>query len=292
MKRRIITYILLALCLFLAGCGDASDEKDKMYIYYINADHNALIQAEYDEMDVEEALEKLKEHSVISDKLKLKDYKIKTARVDLYFDTDYFAMEKSLEVLSRAAIVQTLTQVEGVDFVSFYVGEDPLTDSDGIAVGLMRAEDFVQNTGSSIGTYQEIDLVLYFADKEGLSLKENEETSVRYNVNTTIERLVVEQLIKGDVASGSKPTIPKTTKILGVSVRDGICYVNFDSKFQTDSYNLNPEVAIYSVVNSIIKNGNVSQVQILIDGASDVTYKNSVDLSRPLEWNEELIKEQ
>ena len=102
----------------------------------------------------------------------------------------------------------------------------------------------------------------------------------------------MEQLIKGDVASGSKPPIPKTTKILGVSVRDGICYVNFDSKFQTDSYNLNPEVAIYSVVNSIIKNGNVSQVQILIDGASDVTYKNSVDLSRPLEWNEELIKEQ
>ena len=76
-----------------------------------------------------------------------------------------------------------------------------------------------------------------------------------------------------------------------MSVKDGVCYVNFDSKFSTDSYDLNPEVTIYAIVNSVIANANVTKVQILIDGASDVMYKNIVDLSKPLEWRVDLVKE-
>ena len=97
--------------------------------------------------------------------------------------------------------------------------------------------------------------------------------------------------MKGTGASGSQSVIPKTTKLLGVSVKDGVCYVNFDSKFSTDSYDLNPEVTIYAIVNSVIANANVTKVQILIDGASDVMYKNIVDLSKPLEWRVDLVKE-
>ena len=200
-------------------------------------------------------------------------------------------MEKSKEVLVRASFVQTLTQVEGVEFVAFYIGKEPLKNEDGYSVGLMCAEDFVQTTGSSINSYQTTDLTLYFADKDGKGLKEVQRSNVRYNANTLNEKLVVERLMKGTSASGSQPTIPKTAKLLGVSVKEGICYVNFDSKFVTDSYDLDPQVTVFSVVNSVIANSNVSKVQILIDGANDVLYKNSVDLSRPLEWNAELIKE-
>ena len=85
--------------------------------------------------------------------------------------------------------------------------------------------------------------------------------------------------------------IPKDTKLLGVSVKYGICYVNLDSTFLTEGYNQKPEVAIYSIVNSIIESGNASRVQILVNGASDVTYKGSIQLDRPLEWNSELIEE-
>ena len=59
----------------------------------------------------------------------------------------------------------------------------------------------------------------------------------------------------------------------------------------SESYDLNPEVAIYSIVNSLIANSSVTEVQILIDGERSVNYKNSVDLSRPLSWKEDLIKE-
>ena len=101
--------------------------------------------------------------------------------------------------------------------------------------------------------------------------------------------IVNEQLKKN--SSGGKATIPKNAKILSVSIKDGICYVSFDSKFATSNYDQNPEVTIYSIVNSIIENGNASKVQILIEDSTDSLYKGIVDLSRPLEWKADIIKE-
>lgn len=290
MKIKRIVLFCLVLCLMLYGCkGPAKTEE--MNVYYLNADGNALLQEVYPKMGVEKALGKVKELSVITQGVKLEKYELVAGQLELYFGKEYAQLSRTTEVLYRAAIVQTLTQVDDVTFVSIYVEGEALRDGDGNAIGLMRAEDFVQNTGSSIDSYQTTDLTLYFANKDGKRLKESKKNNVRYHANTSIEKLVVEKLMNGTSASGSQSTIPKTAKLLGVSVKDGICYVNFDSKFSLDSYDLNPEVAIYSIVNSVIANGNVTKVQILIDGASDVVYKSSVDLSRPLEWKEDLIGE-
>ena len=290
MKIKRIALFCLVLCLMLCGCkGPAKTEE--MNVYYLNADGNALLQEVYPKMGVEKALGKVKELSVITQGVKLEKYELVAGQLELYFGKEYAQLSRTTEVLYRAAIVQTLTQVDDVAFVSIYVEGEALRDGDGNAIGLMRAEDFVQNTGSSIDSYQTTDLTLYFANKDGKRLKESKKNNVRYHANTSIEKLVVEKLMNGTSASGSQSTIPKTAKLLGVSVKDGICYVNFDSKFSLDSYDLNPEVAIYSIVNSVIANGNVTKVQILIDGASDVVYKSSVDLSRPLEWKEDLIGE-
>lgn len=266
-------------------------QSTEMYIYSINADGNALVQHTYPLMDVDGIIEKMKQHSVLPKGVELEKYKLDTLQIALYFNEAYLEMNKSTEVLVRAAIVQTMSQLEEVEFVTFFVEGEPLRDNDGNVVGLMHARDFVQNTGSSIDSYQTTELKLYFADKDGKELKETQKTNIRYNANTPIERLVVEQLMKGTSASGCQSVIPKSTKLLGVSVKDGVCYVNFDSKFSLDSYDLNPEVTIYAIVNSIIANANVTRVQILIEGANDVMYKNIVDLSKPLEWKHDFMKE-
>lgn len=290
MKRRILILLVLLLCILSVSCG-VKEETNEMYVYYLNADGNGLLQETYPLMDVDGVLGKLKTHTVLPEGVEIEKYKLERLQLMLFFNEAYFDMNKSTEVLMRAAIVQTMTQLGDVEFVSFYIGEEPLRDNDGNVVGLMNSQDFVQNTGSSIDSYQTTDLKLYFADKEGKQLKETKKTNIRYNANTAIEKLVVEQLMKGTDASGIQSVIPKTTKLLGVSVKDGVCYVNFDSKFSTDSYDLNPEVTIYAIVNSVIANANVTKVQILVDGASDVMYKNIVDLSKPLEWRVDLVKE-
>lgn len=289
MKKTIGVLLSILLCVLITACAEQKSTEE-MYVYYVNADGNALIQETYPMTTVEGALEKLKIHSVLPKEVKVEKFILSKGYLDVYFDSAYNKLSKSTEVLIRAAYVQTLVQIENVNFVTFYVNDEPLTDGDGNAIGMMRAEDFVQSTGSSIDSYHTTDLTLYFASKDGKALTTNKKANVRYNVNTTIERLVVEQLIKGTSASDAQATVPKSTKILGVSVREGICYVNLDSKFVSDSYDLNPEVCIYSIVNSVIENGNVTKVQILIDGASDVVYKKTIDLSRPLEWNATLLE--
>lgn len=289
MKKKIGVLLAVLFGVLQCACG-AQDNTENMYVYYLNADGNALIQETFPKTNVQGALDKLNSYSVLPKEVEVEEVKFSNGYLDLYFNSAYAKMSKSMEVLVRAAIVQTLVQVENVNFVSFYVDGQALIDNDGDVIGMMRAEDFVQSTGSSIDSYQTTDLTLYFANKDGKALNTSKKTEVRYNVNTSIERLVVEQLIKGTSATGLQSTMPKTTKILGVSVKEEICYVNLDSKFVTDSYDINPEVAIYSIVNSIIENGSVTKVQILIDGASDVVYKNTIDLSRPLEWNVGLLE--
>ena len=290
MKKKIAMLLSILLCVLITACAE-QDIADGMYVYYLNADGNALIQETYPMTTIEGALEKLKYHSVLPKGVEVKKYNVNNGYLDLYFNSAYAKLSKTTEVLVRAAFVQTLVQVDDVNFVSFYVDGKALTDSDDNAIGMMRAEDFVQSTGSSIDSYQTTDLTLYFAEKDGKTLKVSKKNNVRYNVNTTIERLVVEQLLKGTNASELQGTVPRSTTILGVSVREGICYVNLDSKFVAESYDLSPEVAIYSIVNSVIANGSVTKVQILIDGASDVVYKKTIDLSRPLEWNENILGE-
>ncbi|MBQ4560655.1 MAG: GerMN domain-containing protein [Tyzzerella sp.] len=291
MMKKILLLLGSMFCIIFVGCGVKEKQSNEMYIYYLNADGNALVQEVYPLMDVDGILDKMKMHTLLPHGVEIEKYKLDRLQLMLYFNEAYLDMNKSTEVLVRAAIVQTMTQLSNVEFVSFYIGNDMLRDNEGNAYGLMTAQDFVQNTGSSIDSYQTTDLRLYFADKEGKQLKETKKSNIRYNANTAIERLVVEQLMKGTSSTSNQSVIPKTTKLLGVSVKDGVCYVNFDSKFVTDSYDLNPEVTIYAIVNSIIANANVTKVQILIEGANDVMYKNIVDLSKPLEWNVEIVKE-
>lgn len=290
MKKKTGVFLLALLCFVMSAC-TKKEGTPEMYVYYLNADENALIQETYPKTTVEGALDKLKSHSVLPKEVKVEKWENDRGYLDIYFNAAYAKLSKTKEVLVRAAFVQTLVQVDNVNFVSFFVNDEALTDSNGNVIGMMRAEDFVQSTGSSIDSYQTTDLKLYFASKDGKSLSATKKNDVRYNVNTAIERLVVEQLLKGTSSSDLQATVPKTTVILGVSVKEGICYVNLDSKFVSDSYDLNPEVVIYSIVNSVIENGNVTKVQILIDGASDVVYKNKIDLSKPLEWNVNLLEE-
>lgn len=68
--------------------------------------------------------------------------------------------------------------------------------ANGNEIGSRMTEYFVQNIGSTLHTYQSVDLELYFANSEGDKLV-TETEHVRYNSNTLKEKLIVEELMKG-----------------------------------------------------------------------------------------------
>ena len=60
MKRKIWLLLGFVLVLLFVGCRAKEKQSNEMYIYYLNADGNALVQETYPLMDVDEMLEKMK----------------------------------------------------------------------------------------------------------------------------------------------------------------------------------------------------------------------------------------
>jgi hypothetical protein len=306
MKNRFkIIIILSLLSLSLSCCTSKKKEAvagfGQYYIYYLNTSANALTsvvytpQAKQSHALAEELMSRLIEvpkdveaGQILGDKVTYKGCRIEGNVLYLDFDSNYALMKPAREILCRAALTKTLTQIEGIDFISINSGERQMTDTSGKPLGLISSNDFIDGI-SDINSYEETEILLYFADEEGKKLVPLKR-EVRYNSNIAMERLVLEQLMQGTKMSGLKQTVPDNTRLLGVSVNDNICYVNFDAGFLDAIPGEDVYVSIYSVVNTLCELQNVNRVQITINGKQDIMLRDVVSLNTVFEMNLNYIK--
>ncbi len=311
-KIGMLTVMLFLLCLLAVACGQKKEQADgALYqMYYVNHDKSAVLSYEYVVKEegtgaiLEELLAqlavvpaKLEYHAPLASGFILNGYSLSEGTLVLDFDEAYREQELITEILVRAAIVRTVTQVEGVEQVTFTVNGEPLSDPAGNMVGMMKADTFIDNAGNEINTYEKTKLLLYFANAEGTGLTQISR-SVVYNSNFSLERQVVEEIIKGPVETDtdldkeniSSPVVNPATKIISVNVRDGICYVNLDEGFMSQFYNVSPEVTIYALTNSLAELGTVNKVQISVNGETNINYRETVSLSTMFERNLDMIE--
>ncbi len=210
----------------------------------------------------------------------------------IYFDAAYNEMSQIMEVLCRAAIVKTFCQIEGIDYVEFYVDGQSLMLSGDTPVGLMQSSDFIDNTGGVANYSQTVYFSVYFANETGDQLIEAD-LKVVYEGSRTKEQLVLERLIEGPYAveglTGMMDTLPEGTVVNKVSTKDGVCYVDFNDKFLNKRSDVTEEATIYSIVNSLVELSNVNKVQITVNGETKKVY-TSIDISGMLERNLEIIE--
>lgn len=289
--------IVLAL-LLLGGCGKDADAESDYYIYYMNKDKTKIVMQPYElktdadastEVLIEEMLDVLATDvdsveyvKPIPKGVEVESFQLEGSQLSLYWNDSYSQMSVSDEVLCRAAVVKTMAQLPGVTCVSFYVGDAPLTNSKGALVGLMTAESFVENPGEQINAIQSTVLHLYFANETGDALVE-EDREVQYSSNVSMEKLVVEHLIKGPETPGLKGTIPSGTNLINVSTTNGVCYVNFDEGFYNQNYEIQEAIVIYSIVNSLSELSNINKVQISVNGNSNGVYRDTFGLDKQYE---------
>lgn len=163
-------------------------------------------------------------------------------------------------------------------------------DSNETPIGPLNEESFVENAGNEINAYTMTTLQLYFANETGDKLV-GERVEVHYSSNMSVEKLVVEQLIKGPITKDAYPALPPETKIVSVSTKDGICYVNLDKGFLEQGYDVLELIPVYSIVNSLTELPGISKVQILINGETNLTYQESIRFETIFERNLDLIEE-
>lgn len=309
MKKKILLICMLSFLLSAVSCGNEETvDRSRIYnIYVMNKDETKLSANEYTAMGesqeeiIEELLEQLtttpermEYKAPLAGNFELLDYSMEEGQLILNFDERYKTQPPTTEVLARAAAVRTLTQVKGIDYVSFQVRSDPLLDTTGNVIGSMSADMFIDNTESEMNARERVKIRLYFANAEGDKLIETNRTLEysRYSTNISMERLVVEQLIGGpseQVKDKVYPTMNPETRVVGVTVKDGTCYVNLNENFLTQIYNVSSDVAIYSLVNSLVELPNVSRVQIAVNGDSNVMFRENTSLSVTYERNLDLI---
>ena len=305
MKCRNLLFLLCFLMLLLiGGCGkqDTSTEsKDRYSIYYLNREETKISEFAY-YTETKEPMKVLSEllqvlaqtpknvgyHETISNFL-VTAYSINGDVVQISVDEKYKNLAPTTEVLTRAAIVRTLAQIEGISYVSMKLEDKELTDHTGAVMNAMSADQFVDNAGNEINTYENVRLTLYFAAENGKHLRKAIR-SVEYNSNISLERVVVERLIGGPIGEELYPTINPNTKIISVTVKDKICYVNLSEEFLSQQYSVLPEVTIYSLANSLIELNSVNKVQIAIDGETNLVFRESISLSSPFERNLDILK--
>lgn len=277
-------YILpavLLMALALSACGaEAGEDEGAVQIYYVSNSEKKVEAHPHvlENVEPEEQLDELIQHlSTNPEKLEYKapllmgfqvlDVTWDGEKVLLDMDRSYLDLPTTTEVLVRAAVVRTLTQLDKVNYVGITVEGAQLSDSLGNAVGWMSADRFIDNDGSEINTYDQVRIVLYFADESGENLIAASREKY-YSTNISLERFVVDELLAGPSGhvEGIYPTINPATKILSVMTKDGTCYVNMDESFLSVTDRVSTEVSVYSIVNSLVELNNINKVQILING--------------------------
>ena len=301
LKAAAAVCLLLLLC---TACGSEQEaESGSVYdIYYVNNEETNTLTRQYvsETTDSSKLLQellrqlgtlppKLDYKAPLADGFKLLGYTLENGQLTMNFDDKYKSMDITKEVLTRAAIVRTVTQIPEISLVSFTVQGEMLADSSGMAIGTMNADSFIENAGDEINAYEKVNLKLYYANEDGTGLVEENRRNVVYNSNISLEKLVVEQLVKGPLMEGAYPTINPSTKIISVSVKDGICYVNLGSDFLNQTNSVSAEVTIYSITNSLVELSNVNKVQISIGGETNITYREKIDLNNLFERNLDLL---
>lgn len=290
MRKKLLLFCTL-LCLLIAGCSkEKPDAAAGTSVYYLSSTetkveaHEVELAGTEAEEQLEELLrwlstnpEKLEYKAPLSYGFSVLDKSCSDGKVLLNMSAEYLSLPPLKEVLIRAAIVRTLCQLDAVSYVSITVEGEQIFDGMGEPIGLMSADQFIDNDGNAINSYVQVRLKLYFADATGENLISGFRDKY-YLSNTSVERLVVEELIAGPSGKVDYlfPTINPSTKIINVMTKDGVCYVNLSEEFLTVVGNVPTKVSIFSIVNSLVELNAVNKVQILINGEVPASFSNPV----------------
>lgn len=179
--------------------------------------------------------------------------------------------------LAAACLVKTLSQLEGISEIRMFApGLDEEIE--------LSAEDIVLKDTAMLP--QKESIVLYLPDGRQRYLIKQTKTVEAMN-ETDKPRYIIERLLE---ASSEDACIPLETRLLSITVENGICTVNLSSAFvQNMKPNFAQErLAVYSIVNSLTEIPEITTVDIWIEGAplEKLTFMH---VPNALERNERII---
>lgn len=301
--KKIILLCILTCAALLAGCvGNNTAEKESVDLYFLSADQSRMV-AEKREIQAESENDRY--NAVVQELLKgpvnpeLKRALHEGTRL-LGVETvgtvitvnmnEVFNSGSDIERLwSRYTLIGSLCSLPGVQKVKILVEGKELTSiSSNEPLGAMGKDDIVLDGTQNTKDQQVV--TLYFSDHEAMYLvPESRKVSVKEG--ESIEKVIVNELIKGPSNPNNLKTLPAEVKVLSVETKEKVCFVNLSQDFinKNAGGSTGETLAIFSIVNSLCELEQVDKVQFLIEGQKLETFGHSI-FNEPFSRNEDLLK--
>lgn len=182
-------------------------------------------------------------------------------------------------LLIMAATTRTLFQMDDISSIALTVkGSDENVYAEQL---FLRDSIYYYSTDEPSLTQESI--TLYAPNPQRTAL-ESYGIKVQSEPQISDQEYIVRELVQKKVLSPG-------TKVNQVSVHDSVCYLDLSEEFASATGTVSPELVLYAVVNSVIKQTDVDRVQILIDGKIVPMYRNVVAIDKPLSFNVNIVEE-
>lgn len=164
MKKRLLFFLLIALMAILClGCGrkDKKEEKEDpniVKLYFADETGTLLVAKDHKKSKKENTVEAATEMiGWMRNKSKLEDdvflaipsevainnMSVENRILRIDFAIGYEHLDKDKEIICRAALVNTLLQLPGIDYVEFSIGGTTMMDADGVPIGSLTKQSFM-----------------------------------------------------------------------------------------------------------------------------------------------------
>ena len=80
------------------------------------------------------------------------------------------------------------------------------------------------------------------------------------------------------------------TKLVRVTVKDDICYVDFDAEILNKPAGITDEAVVYSIVNSLVELPEINKVQFTINGQKTATFTEGMIFDISFERNLDIVE--
>jgi len=235
----------------------------------------------------------------IPDSVTIEEARLRTAvenTLRITFSQEFAYIEPLAVIDITSSLVHTLTDLEFINQLEFFIGDEPMRDGDGDEFGFRSRQNTSLAEDVPTVIVDTAVVMLYFPDDMMMGLVGQQRT-IDINPQEDIERFILDALIEGPHDPSLYPAIPPTmayNTLERIGVTDMII-VDFTQDFfellLTGGHTAE-EMVVYSLVNTLTARPETRRVQIFIDGQPiqpDEDGNLHIDLSGPLERNEDLI---
>lgn len=190
------------------------------------------------------------------------------------------------EILGVGAIVNTMTQFDGIERVKILVEGEELIGPSGQPRGFM--EPFIKEPQGP----NNIKVTLYFANDQATAVRgESRTVSIPYQAKTEDSiRQVIEELIKGPTDKHLYKTIPAEAKVLSVEIKEQTAFVDFSKEIEAKHWGgaAGEAMTINSLVNTITEFKEVQKVMLTVEG-QPMNIEHMI-IEEPMKRNESMIE--